>query len=118
MFDPKIMFLDHFSMDILENNNNNNINTFNYDNHSSEQNILSSMSEPNTSEWPLIAGLFAIFAIVLSLYEIYRHLENFKNPYIKIQKCTIRILFMVPIYSLNSVCIKIDNLFTLFIINF
>lgn len=97
------MFLDPFSMDILEDINFNN--TLNHANHTLEQNSLNilSISEPNTSDWPLIAGLFAIFAIVLSLYEIYRHLQNFKNPYIKIQKCTIRILFMVPIYSLNSV---------------
>lgn len=41
-----------------------------------------------------------ILALALSFYEIIRHLTNFTKPYL--QRYIIRILLMVPIYSLNA----------------
>ena len=51
--------------------------------------------------WPIIAGVFATVAIALSLFEVYNHLLYYNKPYL--QKYIVRILWMVPIYSLNSV---------------
>lgn len=51
--------------------------------------------------WPFIAGVFALMACTLSLYEIYQHLLYYNKPYL--QKYIVRILIMVPIYALNSV---------------
>lgn len=62
--------------------------------------------EPNSNEfashWPYIAGLFALIAIFLSLFEIFKHMQYYNKPYL--QKYIVRILWMVPIYALNSVC--------------
>nr|XP_046908871.1 transmembrane protein 184C-like [Dermatophagoides farinae] len=64
----------------------------------------SSMFEPNsnefTSKWPYVAGLFALTAIFLSLFEIFKHMQYYNKPYL--QKYIVRILWMVPIYALNS----------------
>ncbi|OTF75941.1 proteasome subunit beta type-3-like protein [Euroglyphus maynei] len=60
--------------------------------------------EPNSTElasdWPYIAGLFALTAIFLSLFEIFKHMQYYNKPYL--QKYIVRILWMVPIYALNS----------------
>lgn len=51
--------------------------------------------------WPIIAGIFALVAIFFSLFEVYQHLLYYNKPYL--QKYIVRILWMVPIYALNSV---------------
>lgn len=50
--------------------------------------------------WPIIAGIFALVAIFFSLFEVYQHLLYYNKPYL--QKYIVRILWMVPIYALNS----------------
>lgn len=50
--------------------------------------------------WAIIAGCFAIVSVAISSYEIIRHLSSFTKPYL--QRYIIRILLMVPIYSLNA----------------
>mmetsp|Transcript_12420 Transcript_12420/g.16569 ORF Transcript_12420/g.16569 Transcript_12420/m.16569 type:complete len:361 (-) Transcript_12420:612-1694(-) len=47
-----------------------------------------------------IAGLFVILTVPLSLHEIIMHLTNWYMP--TVQKYVVRILFMVPIYSVQS----------------
>ena len=51
--------------------------------------------------WPIIAGIFAIIATGFSIYEIHQHLIHYNKPYL--QKYIVRILWMVPIYAMNSV---------------
>ena len=66
-------------------------------------------SEPSTdpssgdSVWPLVAGIFAFLALFMSIWEISQHLRNYNKPYL--QKYVVRILWMVPIYAMNSVII-------------
>jgi len=48
----------------------------------------------------IIAGIFVLTSIAVSLSHVYQHLRNYTQP--RIQKCTIRILLMVPIYALAS----------------
>ncbi|KYQ99696.1 transmembrane protein [Tieghemostelium lacteum] len=48
----------------------------------------------------IVAGGCALVAIILSFYLIYKHLRNYTNP--DLQKYIVRILFMVPIYSVDS----------------
>jgi hypothetical protein len=48
----------------------------------------------------LIAGVCVVLATLISLYCIYKHLRNYTRP--KLQRCIVRILFMVPIYSICS----------------
>ncbi len=55
----------------------------------------------STSSWPLIAGVFAFLALFMSIWEITQHLINYNKPYL--QKYVVRILWMVPIYAMNSV---------------
>lgn len=50
--------------------------------------------------WIIAAGILVAFAVTLSFYEIVRHLLNFNKPFL--QRYIIRILLMVPIYSLNA----------------
>lgn len=50
--------------------------------------------------WIITAGILAILSVTLSFYEIIRHLLNFNKPFL--QRYIIRILLMVPIYSLNA----------------
>lgn len=52
-------------------------------------------------EWPIIAGIFALVAVGFSTFEIYKHLLHYNKPYL--QKYIVRILWMVPIYAMNSV---------------
>ena len=47
-----------------------------------------------------IAGVFTILAIPVTIYEVAMHLEYFSRP--KLQIRVIRILWMVPIYALDS----------------
>lgn len=47
-----------------------------------------------------VATIFVLLSLPVSLYEIAMHLENFSRP--KLQTRIIRILFMVPIYALDS----------------
>lgn len=59
--------------------------------------------EPNpevSPTWPIIAGIFALIAIFFSMFEVYQHLLYYTKPYL--QKYIVRILWMVPIYALNS----------------
>jgi len=53
------------------------------------------------SSWPIIAGLFAFLALFMSIWEITQHMINYNKPYL--QKYVVRILWMVPIYAMNSV---------------
>ncbi len=55
----------------------------------------------SNSSWPLIAGVFAFLALFMSIWEITQHLLNYNKPYL--QKYVVRILWMVPIYAMNSV---------------
>ncbi|XP_054165911.1 transmembrane protein 184C-like [Oppia nitens] len=54
----------------------------------------------NGSMWPLVAGVFAFLALFVSIWEITQHLSHYNKPYL--QKYVIRILWMVPIYAMNS----------------
>lgn len=51
-------------------------------------------------EKSLIAAVFSISAILSSIWQITRHLIYYNKPYL--QKYIVRILWMVPIYSVNS----------------
>lgn len=56
---------------------------------------------PSTeSVWPMIAGIFAWLALIISVWAIIQHLSNYTKPYL--QKYVIRILWMVPIYAINA----------------
>ncbi len=57
------------------------------------------MAELFDYEW-LVAGLFSFLALFISLCLIVRHLRNYTQP--KLQRHIVRILLMVPIYSLCS----------------
>ncbi|KAL1914928.1 uncharacterized protein VTP21DRAFT_7844 [Calcarisporiella thermophila] len=46
------------------------------------------------------AGLFATIASLISLHTIWMHLKNYRKP--MLQRFTVRILWMVPIYALSS----------------
>ncbi|KAN0022670.1 hypothetical protein ACTFIU_004871 [Dictyostelium citrinum] len=48
----------------------------------------------------IVAGICSGVAILLSFYLIYKHLRNYTNP--ELQKYIVRILIMVPIYSVDS----------------
>ncbi|OQR73076.1 transmembrane protein-like [Tropilaelaps mercedesae] len=48
----------------------------------------------------LAAGIFLMMTLPISLYEIAGHIGNYSKPYL--QKHVIRVLWMVPIYSINS----------------
>lgn len=54
----------------------------------------------------LIAGGFAFGALVISCANIYQHLQSFTDP--SKQKCLIRIILIVPIYSLSSFLSIVD----------
>lgn len=47
-----------------------------------------------------IAGIFVLLALPVSIYEVAMQLEYFSRP--KMQIYVIRILWMVPVYSLDS----------------
>ncbi|KAL4527527.1 hypothetical protein Ndes2526A_g08691 [Nannochloris sp. 'desiccata'] len=47
-----------------------------------------------------IAGIFVILAVSASIYEVAMHLENYNRP--KLQIRVVRILWMVPIYAVDS----------------
>ena len=53
----------------------------------------------------IVAGIFVLFAIPISIWEIIQHVVHYRQP--NLQKYVIRILWMVPIYALNSVKKKI-----------
>ena len=48
----------------------------------------------------LLAGIASTMSVLLSIYLIYKHLRNYTNP--RLQQCIVRILLMVPIYSVDS----------------
>jgi hypothetical protein len=50
--------------------------------------------------WSLIASVFVISALLSSFWQITQHLIYFNKPYL--QKYIVRILWMVPIYSMNA----------------
>lgn len=50
--------------------------------------------------WASIALVFMLLAVGLSSYEIIKHMSNYTQPYL--QRYIIRILLMVPIYSMNA----------------
>lgn len=47
-----------------------------------------------------IAGVFVLLALPISMFEVQQHLENYTQP--RQQKHIIRILFMVPVYAIDS----------------
>ncbi|KAF5176289.1 Laz1-like protein [Thalictrum thalictroides] len=49
----------------------------------------------------IIAGSFALFALVLSILLIFRHLRSYTNP--AEQKWIVAVLFMVPVYASESI---------------
>lgn len=49
----------------------------------------------------IIGGIFALIAIVMSLFLIFQHLRSYNNP--EEQKWIIGVLFMVPVYASESV---------------
>lgn len=55
--------------------------------------------ENNIIGWA-IGGFFVVFSIPLTIYDIIMHMNNYFKP--NLQLHCIRILFMVPVYSLNS----------------
>lgn len=69
----------------------------------SQDPTVSPSPDPSSQDtvWPLVAGLFAFLALFMSIWEITRHLSNYNKPYL--QKYVVRILWMVPIYAMNSV---------------
>lgn len=73
--------------------------------HSDTIMIASSSPQPDPASqdtvWPMVAGIFAFLALFMSIWEITQHLNNYNKPYL--QKYVVRILWMVPIYAMNSV---------------
>ena len=53
----------------------------------------------NLQAW-LIAGLFVLLAVPVTIYEVAMHLEYFSRP--RLQIYVIRILWMVPIYAVDA----------------
>lgn len=51
-------------------------------------------------EWSIVALVFVIAALLSSLWQITQHLTYYNKPYL--QKYIVRILWMVPIYSMNA----------------
>ena len=47
-----------------------------------------------------ISGMFVLMALPVSIYEVAMHLEYFSRP--KLQIRVIRILWMVPVYAVDS----------------
>ena len=48
----------------------------------------------------VVAGIFVILAVSVSVYEVAMHLEYYNNPRLQIR--VVRILWMVPIYAVDS----------------
>lgn len=61
--------------------------------------VVVSGADPRKLGW-LLAGVFVMLTLPLTLFEIAGHIGNYSKPYL--QKHIIRILWMVPIYSINS----------------
>lgn len=53
----------------------------------------------------LVGGLFVLTSVPLCIWHILQHMLHFTKPIL--QKPIIRILWMVPIYSGNAVCIQL-----------
>lgn len=53
----------------------------------------------------IIGGLFVITTLPICFWHIMQHVRNFTKP--SLQKPIIRILWMVPIYSVNAVIVNI-----------
>ncbi|KAF9614825.1 hypothetical protein IFM89_020748 [Coptis chinensis] len=49
----------------------------------------------------IIAGSFALVALVLSIFLIFQHLRSYTNP--AEQKWIVAVLFMVPVYATESI---------------
>lgn len=50
--------------------------------------------------WSILAAVFVLAALLSSFWQITQHLVYFNKPYL--QKYIVRILWMVPIYSMNA----------------
>jgi len=50
----------------------------------------------------MIGGLCSLAAVTISLYGIILHLDNYSKP--RLQRWVIRLLWMVPVYSISSFC--------------
>ncbi|KAF6216109.1 hypothetical protein GE061_000447 [Apolygus lucorum] len=63
--------------------------------------IISIKEEINKNEKTvLLGGAFVIMALPISIWKIIQHMIYYSRP--SLQKCIIRILWMVPIYALNG----------------
>ena len=58
-----------------------------------------SLREPRTEFW-FAGGLFVLVTIPLSVWDVAMHLRHYENP--KLQRYIIRIIWMVPIYSIDA----------------
>lgn len=63
-----------------------------------------------TRGWAIVAGLFTLIALFLSIWEITHHAIHYNKPYL--QKYVVRILWMVPIYATNAVGSLIVKIYT------
>jgi hypothetical protein len=60
--------------------------------------------------WWLVATLFMFVAVPISVYDVVQHLLHFEYP--ELQKFVVRILFMVPIYSVTCwVCLGNEDFY-------
>ena len=66
---------------------------------SSDEVIYGQLTSCLAQAW-VIAGIFVALAVPVSIYEVAMQLEYFSRP--KLQIRVIRILWMVPIYALDS----------------
>ncbi|XP_065186837.1 transmembrane protein 184C-like [Sycon ciliatum] len=61
--------------------------------------LVEKHSEPHVIAW-FVAGIFVLATIPMSLWDISMHLSNYTQP--DLQRYYVRIIWMVPIYSLDS----------------
>ncbi|PIA27611.1 hypothetical protein AQUCO_07600053v1 [Aquilegia coerulea] len=59
----------------------------------------------------IIAGSFALIALVLSIFLIFQHLRSYTNP--AEQKWIVAVLFMVPVYASESIISLLNPRFSL-----
>ena len=66
--------------------------------------LYTQSSAPHLLAW-FSAGAFVLATLPISLKGIYGHLAHYNNP--RLQSCVVRILWMVPLYSITSwLCLR------------
>lgn len=74
-----------------------------------KQNFILSLNNQIGSVYVSIAGVCCWLSVLISLYSVLNHFSHFHKPYL--QKYIIRIIWMVPIYAINSwLSLKINPL--------